>query len=85
MGKDIDCIRIKIEDNGCGISKQIVQEINQGIFRKTDDKNHIGMENAITRIYMYYGEDAKVYVESRVNQGTTIQIRIPLMEDETAI
>lgn len=65
LARDREFVRIRIEDNGCGISKEIVQEINQGIFRKTDDKNHIGMENAITRIRMYYGENAKVTVESR--------------------
>ncbi len=85
MTKDMDRIHITIEDNGCGISEQMAEEINQGIFRKTDDKNHIGMENAITRIQMYYGENAKVLIEGKLNQGTTIQIWIPAVEDERVI
>ncbi len=85
MGKNMDRVHITIKDNGRGIPEQMVEEINQGIFRKTDDKNHIGMENAITRIYMYYGEQAKVLVESRIDQGTTIQIWIPAMENEVTI
>lgn len=81
MGRDRDCIRIKIADNGRGMPGQMAQEINAGIFRKTDDKNHIGMENAITRIRMYYGEEAKVMLDSQSGQGTLVQIWIPYEED----
>lgn len=78
MKRDNDHIEIRIEDNGCGIPEEIVREMNQGIFRKTEDKNHIGMENAITRLYMYYGEETKVVIRSRQGEGTLIQIRIPV-------
>lgn len=78
MRRDNDSIEIRIEDNGCGIPEEIVREMNQGIFRKTEDKNHIGMENAITRLYMYYGEKTKVVIESTQGEGTLVQIRIPI-------
>lgn len=82
MGRKDDWILIRIQDNGCGIPEEMVREMNEGIFRKTDNKNHIGMENAITRIHMYYGESAEVKIESRPGQGTMVQILIPV-EDET--
>ena len=66
-----------IKDNGIGIETSMVGEINQGIFSEADDKNHIGMENAITRIKMYYGENTKVEVKSTLNVGTEIVIHIP--------
>lgn len=78
MGREEERIAIRIQDNGCGISEEIVREMNAGIFRKTDNKNHIGMENAITRIHMYYGETAEVRIESRLGQGTEVQIMIPV-------
>lgn len=78
MKREQDFIKIEIKDNGCGIPPEIVQEMNAGIFRQTDDRNHIGMENAITRIRMYYGERAKVVVESQPGQGTSVQIWIPV-------
>lgn len=71
-------LKIEIEDNGRGIRDDIVREMNGGLFRQTENKNHIGMENAITRIRMYYGESAQVLIESELGQGTTIHIRIPL-------
>lgn len=66
-----------IKDNGIGMDASRVEEINKGIFREADDKNHIGMENAIMRIKMYYGEGTKVEVKSTLNVGTEIIIYIP--------
>lgn len=71
-------IYIKIEDNGCGMPEDKVWEINNGIFGKAESKCHIGMENAITRIGMYYGESAKVEIESEIDKGTRVNIWIPL-------
>lgn len=71
-------IYISIEDNGSGMTERMVQNINNGIFGNAEDKNHIGMENAITRIRMYYGEKAKIAIQSEVDQGTKVEIWIPL-------
>ncbi len=49
--------------------------------KETKEKNHIGMENAITRIYMYYGECAKVQIESEEGSFTRISICIPVERD----
>lgn len=71
-------IYIRIEDNGCGMTESMVNNINNGIFGNAEGKNHIGMENAITRIYMYYGELAKFHIESALGKGTKVEIWIPL-------
>lgn len=78
MKREDDFIKIEIADNGCGISPEKVQEMNEGIFKKTDDKNHIGMENAITRLHMYYGQNVKVVIESEQGKGTAVRIWIPI-------
>lgn len=85
MTRENDFIRIEIADNGCGIPEERAAEMNQGIFRKTDDKNHIGMENAITRLYMYYGKRTKVSIQSRPGEGTRVQIRIPVTGGEKSL
>ncbi len=82
MERDGEFVKISIKDNGCGMPQELVKEINGGIFRKTDDKNHIGMENAITRLNMYYGESANVVIESEKGQGTAVEIRIPVSQKE---
>lgn len=72
-------LAITIDDNGRGIPSPVVAAMNQGIFEKTTEKNHIGMENAMTRIHMYY-ENAAVWIESAEGEYTRIFIRIPLPE-----
>lgn len=81
MKGELDFIKIEIADNGCGIPPEKVREMNEGIFKKTDDKNHIGMENAITRLHMYYGENVRFEIESKLGSGTTVRIWIPITED----
>ncbi len=80
MGREGERIFIRIQDNGCGMPDEMVREVNAGIFKKTDNKNHIGMENAITRIHMYYGESAEVRIESGLGQGTAVRILLPVVK-----
>ncbi len=68
---------IQIWDNGKGMSEELVKMINSRIYPASEDKNCIGMENAITRIQMYYGEMASVYVESSIEEYTSVWIYIP--------
>lgn len=82
MRKEGSGIHIEIYDNGKGIQRELVEHMNRGIFPQTEEKNHIGMENAITRIHMYYGEDGKVRIESEPGEWTKIFITIPFYETE---
>ncbi len=74
---DSDRLMIQIWDNGKGMEEQLVDMINSGIYPKSVDRNCIGMENAITRIQMYYGDLASVRVESRVGEYTSIHVYLP--------
>lgn len=78
MSRKDNFIYIEIEDNGCGMTENKVWEINNGIWGNAENKNHIGMENAITRIRMYYGEKAKVNIQSELDIGTKVEVWIPL-------
>lgn len=75
-----DRLLIKIWDNGRGMPQELVEQMNRGIFPAKEQKNHIGMENAITRIRMYYGEEASVKIESEEGGYTGIYICIPKEE-----
>ena len=75
--KDSDLV-ITIEDNGKGIAPDIVEKCNSLQILNEDTTQHIGMGNAITRIRMYYGELAEVFVESVLGAGSKITITIPL-------
>ena len=72
-----DFIRILIKDNGKGIEPAVVEEINNKVFNHSDRGSHIGMENVISRLFMYYGEAASVQINSILDEETEVVILIP--------
>lgn len=75
-------IEITINDNGKGIPQNIVEQINKKVFKNSKEKSHIGLENAITRIHMYYANEAKVQINSAYGEGTEVIIKIPREDNE---
>ena len=70
-------LRILIRDNGKGMERHKLELIRRGIFGESDAASHIGMENAITRLQMYYGDDVKIEINSTEGLGTEVILRIP--------
>lgn len=70
-------ICISIQDNGKGMEPSLVEQFNNKIFHNTANDSHIGMENAISRLHMYYGKKASVSVNSILGEGTEIMVLIP--------
>ncbi|MDO4275918.1 MAG: sensor histidine kinase [Eubacteriales bacterium] len=74
-------LQIVIYDNGKGIERNMTDQMNQGIFPESSDRNHIGMENAISRMRMYYGTEGNVKIESEPGEYTRVHIRLPLIQE----
>lgn len=70
---------VKVKDNGCGISKQ--QLINIKNYRHGHTRS-IGLRNIEERIQVLFGEGYGIRVESTVNIGTEVIIKIPVIESE---
>jgi len=70
-------LHIVIKDNGKGIEPLMVEAFNRGIFEKSGSENHIGIENVITRLKMYYGNHVNIIFESALEEGTKITVIIP--------
>jgi two-component system sensor histidine kinase YesM len=74
---------IEIEDNGTGIDPERLNRINHGLASGNDaeiDKKtegFIGLWNVDKRIKMQFGEEYGISLESIVNRGTKIIIKIP--------
>ena len=68
--KQKDGLQIIISDNGRGYDTSAVK-----------DGNHIGLDNAMSRIRIYYGDSAEVQIISEPGEGTTIIIQLPLHEE----
>ena len=73
-------IVITIEDNGVGMTEEQCRQI---IHREPGDAAGIGIKNVNDRIKIYFGEAYGLTIQSELDEGTTVIIRIPKIEDES--
>ncbi len=77
MAKEGEYLQIMISDNGRGMEPSFVERLNERAFHMMEENGDIGIANAFTRLFMYYGEDAHVNIRSVLEEGTEIIILIP--------
>lgn len=75
-----DKICISVIDNGCGMSKQQLDELKVKI--NDPGAKNIGLTNLNRRLLLYYGEDSKLIIQSKLGMGTIISFRIPIRKTE---
>ncbi|NCB37109.1 MAG: sensor histidine kinase, partial [Clostridia bacterium] len=76
---------ITIADNGKGMTTEKARDVfdeRADAADNADDRTHIGIHNAMTRLKMYYADRAQIAVESVPGKGTTITLRIPVDNGE---
>lgn len=69
-------LEISVEDNGCGISQEKLQQIKDTLNESKKEKG-IGLANIYQRLHLFYGEDVIFDIQSRVGEGTKVRIVIP--------
>ena len=72
-----DELDIIIEDNGKGIPHDIAEKFNDPERASADDRTSIGLQNAFSRMRMYYGNSASWNVSGIPGVGTVITLKIP--------
>ncbi|TKI25707.1 HAMP domain-containing protein [Bacillus pumilus] len=79
-------VMIRIRDNGMGINEQ---EKRRLLSEKEEEdpnilsKGHstgIGLRNVMSRLHLFYGVKDALQIDSKPNEGTTIQLAIPMKE-----
>lgn len=87
--KENRMICLTVTDNGKGIPPEKLEELKSRFLdeaRFTDlghrSKQSIGLTNIHTRIELYYGKGYGLSVESHETFGTTVGIKIPMLEKE---
>ncbi|WP_163215831.1 sensor histidine kinase [Clostridium thermarum] len=80
-------IHIQVIDNGVGISKEKLEQLNQyfrsskPLGKKLDTDKSIGLENINGRIKLFYGEQYFIKLESVEGEYTKLMINIPFIQD----
>lgn len=69
---------ISVSDNGIGIDEPRLSELEKMLKGGEKLTDGIGLYNVYQRLYLYYGKDFTMDVQSRKGQGTKISIVIPV-------
>lgn len=73
---------IKVSDNGVGIPENHLLEIRNGLNSYNEDTfgevEEIGIMNIFHRLNLRFGKEFGMTIDSKVNEGTLIEIYIPL-------
>lgn len=77
-------IHFSITDNGKGILPDKLVEINNELENglDTEFRDGYGLFNVNKRLLLYYGNEAKITVKSTYEEGTEVDIRIPIYDKE---
>ena len=71
---------ITVEDNGCGMDEEKLEEVRRNLNDFDNlDRTHIGICNVNQRIRIRYGESYGVSIDSRIGEGTTVTIKLPIL------
>ncbi|MCI2069563.1 MAG: sensor histidine kinase [Bacilli bacterium] len=69
-------IYLEVTDSGYGILPEKVQEIYAS-FKDESAHSGVGLKNVYQRLKIYYGEEADLKIDSKLDQGSKITIIIP--------
>ena len=71
-------LEISVEDNGVGISPEIIEKLERG--ENVSGKTQIGIQNVKERIQLNFGTNYGMKIESRQWEGTKITLILPVLE-----
>lgn len=80
LSEDQKTLHIIIEDNGKGMSREMLEQYNDPERAVMDDGRSIGLHNVFSRLRMYYGEGASWNMKSIEGMGLVITIKVPVLE-----
>lgn len=82
--EDHEYLEVSIIDNGKGMTPEMVRKYRdrRTVIEGSEDKEGIGLQNALVRLYMYYGEKADWNINSAEGIGTEVTLYIPLTDEK---
>ncbi len=80
IGKEREMIRIRVEDDGVGMTAEELAELRTRIALNKEQPSSVGLPNIARRIHLVYGETASCAIDSMPGQGTVVSLLIPRKE-----
>lgn len=93
FGEDRDCLEIRIStriqkgvlsviiaDDGVGIRPELLEELKANLDQGQNQTDHIGIYNVHKRIRLVYGGRYGVGIDSKIEEGTVVTLRVPCEE-----
>lgn len=76
-----EILRITVQDNGCGIEKEKLEELQRNLDMSyvEDNQTSIGIFNVNSRIKLFYGQQYGLNLKSEIGKGTSVIIEIPVV------
>ncbi len=82
-------LTITVEDNGCGFSSQILEQLRQRISRFASDQqmltelkdpgsSNVGLMNTYSRLYLRYHGKVRMELNNRLPSGSVVTITLPV-------
>lgn len=78
LKNDFEHIAIWVVDNGIGMSKEKLEEVQGRLSQDFDFSEHIGLLNTNERLKLIYGNNFRLKVWSKLGLGTVVKIILPV-------
>ena len=75
--EDNNFLYFDLRDNGFGMMPEKLQELQDSLKDTNTKALGVGMRNVAQRIRLYYGQDSEMTIESTMDVGTAVHIRLP--------
>ena len=73
-----DFVRVQIEDDGVGMPEEkVTQILSEQQVETSGHSTGIGFNNVVKRLRLFYEMDGLISINSELNKGTMIQLKIP--------
>ncbi|QBP42668.1 PAS domain S-box protein [Paenisporosarcina antarctica] len=76
--KDEESVIVLISDQGCGMTEDRVKKLGEPFYSNKEKGTGLGLMSSYKIIHEHKGE---IFIESKINSGTIVEIKIPLIPD----
>lgn len=78
--QDADLVEMKITDNGSGMDEETLMRLQEKLACGFSEERNIGIINVSNRLRLLFGKHYSMEFDSKTGVGTTVILRIPVIE-----